>query len=154
MPTVWTISKLFQTHYPARGRKLIPTDGIVLISLITCFKPITPQGDGNLTHSTEYAVVSQNLLFQTHYPARGRKLTFRITIEISVRMFQTHYPARGRKQLSLQVHHEPMQSSFKPITPQGDGNLSASLSATLRSEVVSNPLPRKGTETKFQAVSS
>ena len=62
--------------------------------------------------------------------------------------FRNHYPARGRKPSEMANLYNQTRMPFATITPQGDGNSSLhrrSLSSSTR--ILSQPLPRKGTET-------
>ncbi len=74
-------------------------------------------------------IVGNGILFQTHYPARGLKLEDCDLEDCDLEVhFQTHYPARGLKQLFLCKSYLEI-----PLTL-----------------LLSNPLPRKGTETRAE----
>ena len=119
-------------------------------------KPITPQGDGNLIKRLLDGQ-TEKLVFQTHYPARGRKLEIcghtsgqRAAFSLIV---PNPLPRKGTETIashnSYPLSIKGMRGS-KPITPQGDGNRRCRLAknfATAGRCTVPNPLPRKGTET-------
>ena len=137
----------FQTHYPARGRKRVLRPSLLGL-LPLGFKPITPQGDGNAILRSALAVPP--IIVSNPLPRKGTETILSTAVRIAADMnsfkpitpqgdgnfqsiplrcsclshkrFQTHYPARGRKHRAFQggLAHSPR--SFKPITPQGDGN--------------------------------
>ena len=83
-------------------------------------------------------------VFNSSYPARGRKLATYQPSSDRVRAFNSSYPARGRKLLRhLEI---AIRQSSIPLTPQGDGNVRL-MRTTDPILAVQFLLPRKGTET-------
>ena len=140
---------MFQTHYPARGRKLesrnllssssmlvsnpLPRKGTETLKQVqnllsvqsARFKPITPQGDGN-NRLFRFPNTLTQILFQTHYPARGRKHEDHFTPILSRNggSFKPITPQGDGNQHNLLCVSKRHYNCFKPITPQGDGNRS------------------------------
>ena len=87
-------------------------------------------------------MLGQKSMFNSSYPARGRKLFN--SLEEVVKKFNSSYPARGRKprlgRLGLRI-----RTGSIPLTPQGDGNYERNPITGFSG--VQFLLPRKGTET-------
>ena len=108
------------------------------------FATITPQGDGNPPKITPLYFVK--IAFATITPqGDGNRHHTLCCVQLGSCSFRNHYPARGRKPFILSIPVSYL--TFATITPQGDGNWYEPISRLCSRCPLSQPLPRKGTET-------
>ena len=143
----WTISK----PYPRKGTETTWNVFPFMEFAAIISKPYPRKG----TETIGFLYLrNSSLEFQNHIPARGRKQILCILVTASPSEgFQNHIPARGRKLCLFKEGVKFRVQHFKTISPQGDGNSRIS-SATVNSNTISKPYPRKGTETHWENLPS
>ena len=95
------------------------------LSLVESFIPISPQGDGNQHHLVLFLQLPVLPCFIPISPQGDGNwfLPVRLRLHQDL-LFHTHFPARGRKPYQCHQGFSATSSGFCfiPISPQGDGN--------------------------------
>ncbi len=136
------VSTEFQNIYPARGRKQMASTSTLCAR---SFKIFTPQGDGNLN---QMGVVVQNKTVSKYLPRKGTETVICFKKTLSFHMFQNIYPARGRK-LDFKLRNN-YYLTFQNIYP-ARGRKPIAEAELISRKLVSKYLPRKGTETIMES---